>query len=120
MAKVHVLDTSGELTLAVFHIVVPNTNNSVGTSWRAVLINSGIGGSTRLADGSGTGGTISAAEKTQIQAGEVYEVQERIQIPTGLSTAQANAFLDALHAAKTTEANAQIVGRLNLFGFTRT
>lgn len=119
MAKCHVLETAGESSRVVFHIAVPATNNSVGTSWRAVLINSAVGGTTRLADGAGTGGTISAAEKTQIQAGEVYEVEERIQIPSGMSGPQANAFFDALHAAKSVEIQAQIVARLNLFGFTR-
>lgn len=120
MAKVHVLATDGGLTRVVFHIDVPAGNNGAGVAWTAVIVNSGMGGTTRLPDGAGTGGTISAAEKTAIQAGTVYEVEERVSIPLGLNTAQANAFLDALHAAKVTEVQAQITARLNLFGFTRT
>ncbi len=120
MAKVHVLDTSGGLTRVVCHIDVPAGNNSAGTAWAAVIVNSGIGGTTVLPDGAGTGGTISAAEKTSIQGGTVFEVIDRISIPLGMNAAQANAFLDAVHAAKVIEVQAQITARLNYFGFTRT
>ena len=120
MAKAHVLDTSGGLTQVAFHIAVPVGNNGAGTAWSAVLINSGIGGTTVLPDGAGTGGTISAAEKTSIAAGTVFEVVDRIFIPTGLNAAQANAFLDAVHAAKVTEVQAQVTARLSMFGYTRT
>lgn len=120
MAKAHVLDTAGGLTRVVFHVDVPTGNNSAGTAWASVLVNSSTGGTTVLPDGAGTGGTISAAEKTSIQGGTVFEVVDRVQIPLGLNAAQANAFLDAVHAAKVVEAQAQITARLTYFGFTRT
>jgi hypothetical protein len=120
VAKAHVLDTSGGLTRVAYHIDVPAGTNTVGTSWSAVLINSGIGGTTVLPDGAGTGGTISVTEKTAITAGTVYEVVDRVSIPAGLNTAQANAYLDALHAAKTVEVQSQIQSRTGMFGFTRT
>jgi hypothetical protein len=119
MAKAHVLDTINGLTRVVFHIDVPSTNNSVGTSWASVLLNSGIGGKTILADGNGSSGTVSVAEKAMITNGTVYEVEDRLRIPSGMNMAAANAFFDGLHAAKTAEIQAEILARLNLFGFTR-
>ena len=119
MANVHALDTQGGQTRLVFHIAVPAGNNSVGTAWSAVLVNSGTGGTTRLPDGTGSGGTISSAEKTAIQAGTVYEVEDRVVVPPGMNAAQANAFLDALHAAKVIEVQGHVTARLNLFGYTR-
>lgn len=120
MAKCHVMDTSGANTRVIYHIAVPAGTNGAGTAWSAVLINSGVGGTTKLTDGTGSGGTISAAEKTAIQAGTTYEVEEYVPIPAGMNTAQANTFLDNLHAAKVLEIQPQIQARLNLFGFTRT
>jgi hypothetical protein len=102
------------------HIDVPAGNNSAGTAWTVVILNSGIGGTTRLADGAGTGGTISSAEKTSITSGTVYEVEQLVSLPPGMNATQANAFLDALHAAKVTEVQAQIQQRLPYFGYTRT
>lgn len=119
MGKVHVLDTVGGLTRIVCHIDVPAGNNSAGTAWTVVIINSGMGGTTTLTDGAGTGGTISSAEKTSITSGTVFEVEDRVQIPLGLNATQANAFLDAIHAAKVVEVQTQVVARLNYFGFTR-
>lgn len=119
MARCHVLDTAGGLTRVAFHIDVPIGNNDAGTAWSTVLVNSGIGGTTILPDGTGTGGTISAAEKTSIQGGTVFESVDRVPIPRGLNAAQANAFLDALHVAKTAEVQAQIQAQTGIFGFTR-
>lgn len=120
MAKVHVLDTAGSNTRLIFHIAVPVGNNDAGTAWTTVLANSGIGGKTVLLDGNGTGGTISAAEKTSITSGGTYEVEAWASVPTGMTVTQANAFLDALHADKTIEVQASLQAQTRLFGFTRT
>jgi hypothetical protein len=120
MARVHVLNTVGGRTRVIFHIDVPSGNNTAGTAWSTVLVNSGLGGSTVLTDGTGASGTVAAPEKTALAAGTVFEVEDRIAVPTGMTTAQANAFFDALHAAKTTEVQAEIPRLLGVFGFTRT
>ena len=75
MSHVHILTVNGHVQ-TVFHLDVPNTNNSAGTNWRAAVLNSGMGGTTVLKDGDGTGtnGTISTAEKTNILNGSVVEV----------------------------------------------
>ena len=108
MAKAHVLDTNGATPRVCFHITTPAGNNSAGIAWAPVLVNSGLGGTTP------------AAEKTDVQAGSTYEVIDSTVIPSGLNQAQANAFLDALHAAKVTEVQADIQKRLPYFGFVRT
>jgi hypothetical protein len=120
MAKAHVLATQGALTSVIYHIDVPAGTNAAGTSWADCLKNSGTGGTTRLPDGTGAGGTISAAEKTAVTNGTVYEVADSVAIPSGMDAATANAFLDALHAAKVAEIEPQIQQRLDYFGYTRT
>lgn len=120
MAKCHVLATSGANTQVALHITVPAGNNSAGIPWATVLKNSGIGGKTVLPDGDGTGGTISAAEKTSVVTNAtVYEVVVSTPIPAGMSAATANAFLDALHAAAVIEQQDNIQKQLAQFGFTR-
>jgi hypothetical protein len=119
MARCHVLTAANGLTTVVFHIAVPAGNNAVGTPWPEVVVNSGIGGTTSLPSGDGTGGTIAAAELAQIEAGTVFEVQDRIPMPEGMTGAQANAHLDAHHAAKTTEAEGLFQERGRYFGYTR-
>ena len=79
MANLHILTRDGDEFNVVAHVPVPNTNNSAGVNWRTALLRSGLGGTTRLPDGDGTGGTISAAEKASITTGAVYEVQTTIK-----------------------------------------
>lgn len=122
MAKVHILETMGGGTRLVYHITVSNGSNIAGISWVNATKNSGVGGTTILPDGDGTGGTVSSAEKTSIVAGSVYEAVDTVgidQIRTD-TAAHANVDLDALHAAKTTEVQALLQARLNTFGYTRT
>jgi hypothetical protein len=101
MAIYHVLTGSGDGNSfdVVFHVAVPNAANRAGISYRTALVNSGMGGATSLPDGDGTGGTISAAEKAQVQAGAVYEHRERVETHPGETAAQLKAKVDARHAA---------------------
>lgn len=119
MGKAHVLDGNG-VTRIVFHIAVPAGNNSAGISWVNAVKNSGLGGTTVLPDGDGTGGTISTAEKLELTNGTTYEyVWSDVPVPAGMNVAQANAYLDALHAAAVVEIQAQLQNRLRYFGYTR-
>lgn len=120
MARCHVLTARSGLTTVVFHVAIPPGSNEVGTPWSQVVINSGVGGTTTLPSGDGTNGTISASEVAQIEAGTVFETVDQVPMPAGLSGAQANAHLDALHAAKVVEAQDLIVSRGRHFGYTRT
>ncbi len=128
MAKAHVLTTQGQVSRVAFHISIPAAgNNGAGIQWRTAVKNSGVAfpegkaGTTILPDGDGTGGTISSTEKTDLVNGLIVEaVSNDVTIPSGLTTAQANAFLDDLHAAKAAEVQAIIQARLQYFGYTRT
>lgn len=120
MAKAHVLTRSGPNARVAFHISVPAAgNNAAGIQWRTALKNSGLVNATVLAAGNGSGGTISTAEGNDVVNGVVYEVVGDLPIPDGISAAQADAFLDAHHAALQSEVQASLTTRLQYFGYTR-
>ena len=66
MADMHVLTGNGSKWRVVMHFAVPGGNNAAGVSWADALVNSGLGGMTEMAEGTGPG-QIAAAEKSQIQ-----------------------------------------------------
>lgn len=73
MADIHVLAGNGlrHWTLA-FHFAVPDQTNSVNVNYRTALINSGIGGTSAMTEGTGPG-QITTAELALIEAGELCE-----------------------------------------------
>lgn len=93
MADWHILTRGPAGYRAIFHIPIPATTNPVGVSYRTALVRSGIGGSTVLPDGDGTGGTISAAEKTAIASGALLEHEMLVDVP---DTAERVAFMTDL------------------------
>lgn len=120
MANIHVLDRQGAGFRCAVHIAVPAGNNNAGTAWSAALVRSGNGGTTTLPDGDGTGGTVSAAEKTSIAGGTVLEVVDVLVPPDNATTAAAiNAWLDAYHAAKVSEVQARLQRELSQYGRVR-
>jgi hypothetical protein len=120
MSNVHVLERGGATYRMAFHIPIPAGNNSAGLAWSAVLLKSGLGGTTVLVDGNGTGtdGGISTTEKAAIAAGTVFEVVDQVDTG-GLSGAPLAAFIDARFAARTTEAQARLSAQLAWWGQTR-
>lgn len=122
MANYHVLTGSGDGNsfTVVFHVAVPGVgNNRAGVQWRTALVNSKLGGTTVLVDGDGSGGTVSAAEKAQIQAGAVFEVVEQVATNPGETALQLRDKIDARFTALVTEIQATLQGRLTYFGYTR-
>ena len=122
MANYHVLTGSpdGNSFRIVFHVPVPGAgNNRANVQWRTALANSGLGGTTVLRSGDGTGGTISAAELASIQSGALFEVVEDVPTHPGESAAQYQARVDALYTAVVARAQAALQGRLTYFGHTR-
>jgi hypothetical protein len=83
----------------IYHIPIPSASNKVGMSYQNALIASGIGGTTILKDGDGTGGTISAAEKADIQAGKIYEVVQQQTANPGQTVGDLAAILNANYTA---------------------
>lgn len=114
MSNIHVLTFDGRAFTAVFHVAVPATNNASGAPWRTIAAR--FFGSTGLPDGDGTLGTISAAEKTQIVAGELVEVRRNIKwgpnTPTG-------AQLDALFTRVSNEVLGDFQATYARYGATR-
>lgn len=104
------LQNNGQYSI-VLHHPVPVGNNSAGFPWRTVIRTSGLGGKTILPSGDGTAGTISAAEKTNIETdGSIYEETVSWDVTRGgqLAGAQILTFMDQLYANRT----AQILGLL--------
>lgn len=119
MADIHVLEGSGGRWRVVAHLDVPDANNFVGVNYRTALVSSGLGGTTVLADGDGTEGTISAAEKTLIQNGSVYEHVFNYELGDG-NAASLLAELREQYAQEDTQAIARLQNSLRFFGHTAT
>lgn len=118
MANMHVLQKNISEVEVVFHVAIPGAGvNSANVQWRTALVNSGVGGETKLPTGDGSAGTISAAELAQIQAGALYEVT-RIVRP---DTVQGNlaTYMDSLFATVSGEVLPILQDRLKWFGYTR-
>ncbi len=86
MADMHVLIGNGRQWRVAMHFAVPAGNNTAGVSWSDALANSELGGATVLPDGDGTGGTVSAAEKTSIESGTILEYVVVLPIESGGSS----------------------------------
>ena len=118
MADMHILTGNGDRWTVIMHLPVPNTNNPVGTNWRTAVVASRIGGSTSLPDGDGTGGTISAAEKALIEAGEVIEHSASVRLESmGTVLADQRAALRAWFAAAKVNVLVEVQKRLRYFGY---
>ena len=116
MSAIHVLTGKGDNTyLCVVHIAIPNTNNPVGTNWRAALINSGIGGKTILAEGTGPG-QITTQEKALIASGALYEITLAFQDMPAWTNQQRVAELQARAAEVSEQALARLQAQLKYFG----
>jgi hypothetical protein len=102
----------------VYHVAIPATLNRAGISYQTALVNSGLGGKTTLPDGDGTSGTISAAEKTQVQAGSLYEYAEDFATNPGEAAAALQARVDARYTALVSLVQGWLAKQLTYFGYT--
>lgn len=117
MADMHVLagDGLGRWVL-VMHFSVPNIDNEVSVNYRTALVNSALGG-TSMTEGTGPG-QISAAEKAQIDAGEIYEHSIRFLAESGANTLpELLAAAREAYAREETRVTAQFQKRLRYYGF---
>ena len=120
MSDMHVITggDSGEWSI-VMHFAVPDTNNAVMVNHRIALINSGLGGTTILPDGDGSDGTISAAEKTTIEAGELFEHIVSFPIESGgTTTPKLRTTIRNLYASEETSIINRLKRRLKYYGHT--
>lgn len=121
MSDIHVLTDNGRGKVSVvLHILTPVGTNVPGVPWAVALVNSGLGGTTRMKDGDGTNGTISTAEKTAIEAGTLYEtsISYALEDGSGTDTAAQRAALRALSVREKAAATKDIQRRLKYFGHT--
>lgn len=118
MSDYHVLtgDRYGNKFRIAYHIPLPDQNNRAGVSYRTAVVNSGLGGTTSLTEGTGAG-QISAAEKAQIEAGERVEIVEDFATNPGESAAQAKTRIKARCAVLTAKVQAELAHRLTYYGF---
>jgi len=86
MADIHILTGDGieQWTIAA-HYAIPDTTNEVSVNYRTALINSGLGGTSQLAEGTGAG-QITTAEMAQIAAGELFEYTFSFYAESGATT----------------------------------
>lgn len=122
MANMHVLTQYGGKFRIALHIAIPAGNNAAGVPWRTALVRSGLGLATRLPDGDGTAGTISAPEKADVAAGNVLELEDEVDVTRGgtlTSNAQLGAFLDAWYAARSAEVLDRLQAQLAQYGRNR-
>ena len=82
MADIHVLTGTGTRWSIIIHMLIPDVVNAVGVGYRAALVNSGLGGTTRLTIGAGPG-EISAVEQDQITQGALYEHETTFLVESG-------------------------------------
>lgn len=118
MSDIHVLDAgAGSAWQCVFHVAIPDAANQVSVSYRTALVNSGIGGTTVLEEGTGPG-QISTAEKAAIEAGEVYECVVRVRLESGGTQAgQLRATVRACYLHTEDELIAALQRRLRYYGY---
>lgn len=118
MADMHVLDGDGQRWRVAMHFPVPDANNAVGVNYRTALVNSGLGGTTVMAEGTDPG-EINATEKADVQSGAVFEYIASFLVESGgTSNAQLR---DSLRQFYTTEKNGiltRLQDRLRYYGHT--
>ncbi len=100
MSQWHARDgvPDGNAYNVLFHVPIPSANNRVGVNYRVALVGSGIGGTTVMVEGNGTG-LITTAEKTSITNGSLLEVAETIHTHPGETAVALTTRINARYAA---------------------
>ena len=118
MAKSHIFSKQGQGVQVVMHFPVPATANAVGVSWRTALVNSGLGGTSVLAEGLGAG-QITSAELAQVRSGELLEAQHMMLLGSVTPGQAALDYLDAEWERVRQARLAVLSDELDYFGLTR-
>lgn len=109
-------DSDGNSFEVIFHITLPSANNRVGVNYRTAVVKSGIGGKTSMTTGA-TSGEITAAEKAQIDAGELFEVSERIDTYPGETAGQLRTRIDARYTVLVATLPGRLQRMLTYWGY---
>jgi len=114
MANIHIMANDGTRWAALFHILIPATNNAAGLSWQTVVLRN-LGTSTSLPDGDGLLGTISSTEKANILSGAVTELLRQFKFTGQPSLTE----LDSIYNSIKTDFLSGIQAKYNRYGVTR-
>jgi hypothetical protein len=118
MADMQVLDGDGTRWRVAMYFTVPGTNNLAGVNYRTALVNSGLGGTTVLRKGKGAG-QIRSSQKSQVEAGKIYEHIASFRIESGgTSVAAVQASLRKFYARQEAATIDHLLRRLRYFGRT--
>jgi hypothetical protein len=118
MAKTHILSKQGQSVQVVMHFPIPATMNAAGVLWRTALVNSGLGGTSVLAEGTGAG-QITSAELLRVQSGELLEAQHTILLGSVTPGQSALDYLDAEWERVRQHRLAVLADELDYFGMIR-
>jgi hypothetical protein len=105
----------GNSVQIAYHIPIPSANNLVGINYQVAIINSGIGGRTILATGTGPG-QITSADLALIQNGSLFEYVEQLAIDPSKTLPQLSALVNARFSALTASVQATLQKQLAYFG----
>ena len=121
MAKVHVLDQNKKLDTArvVYHIAIPNVNNSAGFSYRAAIV--------EYLDPDGSGivsavpnlATKDATEFAGLQDGSVFEETHIVEFDANLTDGQKASEIDIHYLTRESSTLSDIQNRLKYWGLDR-
>ena len=117
MSDYHILssDEYANRYSVVFHIPVPDQVNNASYSYRTAIVE-WQGGTENIAS---QVPFITGTELTQLQAGEVYEVQRPFNSNPNETLVQKRDRLDAMFATITTEVQANFQDILGYWGYSR-
>ncbi len=118
MSDMHVLVASNQgIYNIVMHFEVPDVNNLASINYRTALVNSGIGGTTSLEEGTGAG-QITITEKAQVLSGEIYEYSVDFNATgNGSTTVAIRDSLRSFYAREKTRIIDNLQYRLKRFGY---
>lgn len=116
MAEMHVRGGDGQQWTVIMHLAVPDVNNEVGINYRSALVASGIGGTTKMAEGT-EAWEITTAEKGNVETGIVYEHAASFPVESGgTTTPQLRATLQEFYAAEKIRVIDVLKSRLRYYG----
>jgi len=117
MSDIHILTGNGQKWTIVFHFAVPDQNNNIGVNYRTALVNSRLGGTSMMAEGT-EAGQIATAELALIAADEIYEHSEQFLAESGATNnTEMLAAAQALYVSRETTVLTALQKRLRYFGY---
>ncbi len=116
MSKCHILESDNNQSYAVvIHFATPTGNNTVGLSWKACGLESGLIGTTILEVGTDPG-DITQTEYDDIIAGDIVEIVRTATV----GTSPTNAMVEAIADIYISEWNNDTARLLKYYGHTIT